>query len=264
MTAIHGHRGCRGLFPENSLPAFEKAIELGVDALEMDLAISKDRKVVVSHEPFMSRRICLDPFGNEIPEADDLKHNLFEMSYAEIKAFDCGLKYHPDYPGQKKIKAYKPLLEEAIEQSKKLNPDIDFNLEIKAKPKYDQKFTPEPDEFVNLVLGVLRKTNSIKNTNLQSFDLRILEQIKRQCPEMKVALLIDRKDSIFEKLKQLNYKPEIISPYFKLLNEQIVRSLKGDGFKIIPWTVNEDEDLQRMIAFQVDGIITDFPNKLTN
>lgn len=262
MIAIHGHRGCRGLYPENTLIAFEKAVELGVDAIEMDLAISLDRKVVVSHEPFMSRRICLDPSGNVIPKSDDLKHNLFKMTYEEIRAFDCGMKFHPDYPDQKKIKAYKPLLVDVIKKTRLLNPNIKFNLEIKSKPKYDDEFTPTPSEFVKLVLGVILETDSVGNTNLQSFDLRVLEQIELQCPEMKVALLIDRDESISKKLKKLSYKPEIISPYFELLDARTVRNYQDEGFEIIPWTVNEDDDLKRMISFSVNGIITDYPDKL--
>lgn len=103
---IQGHRGCRGLLPENSMPAFIRAIELGVHTLELDLAISKDKKVVVSHEPFMSRKICLYASGNEILQSMDMKYNLYEMTYDEIKQFDCGLKFHPDYPNQAKISVH--------------------------------------------------------------------------------------------------------------------------------------------------------------
>lgn len=262
MIAIHGHRGCRGLLPENTIPAFQKAIAIGVDAIEMDLAISKDLQVVVSHEPYMSRRICLDPNGNEIPIQDDMKYNFFRMNYEEIKQFDCGLKYHPDYPDQIKIRTFKPLLSDVIEISKSLNPNIRFNLEIKSKSKYDNLFAPEPKVFVELVLEVINRFGVLKNTNLQSFDLRILKQIKEQSPSIRVALLIDSNEAIQKKLKKLSYKPEVISPYFDLLNNDMVQYLKKDGFTVIPWTVNSSSDLKRMISYNVDGIITDYPDRL--
>lgn len=262
LIAVHGHRGCRGLLPENTIEAFEKAIKLGVDAIEMDLAISKDHKVVVSHEPFMSRRICLDQNGHVIPKKDDMYYNLYAMNYDEIKLFDCGLKAHPDYPDQKNIKAYKPLLDEVIFKAIDLNPNIRFNLEIKAKSKYDGIYTPNPETFVRLVIDVIESCNVSNQTNLQSFDLRILKQIKKQAPNMQIALLVDRDQKVYHKLNKIEFKPEIISPYFKLISKDLVKDLQSKAFRVIPWTVNDISDLNKMLAFQVDGIITDYPNRL--
>ena len=259
---IQGHRGCRGLLPENSVPAFIQAIELGVHTLELDVAVSKDNIVVASHEPFMSRTICLDPNGNEIPFKDDKNYNLYQMTFDEIKQFNCGTKFHSRYPKQEKIKAYKPSLDELIKASKALNPNIKFNIEFKARPEYDGVFTPSPNEFVQLVLEVIDKNKASHKTNLQSFDLRILEEIKAQSPNMKVAILIDRNESISEKLNQLSYKPEILSPYFKLLSKEVVSEYQKEKYQVIPWTVNTVKDMKRMIDFDVDGIITDFPNRL--
>ena len=259
---IQGHRGCRGLLPENSLPAFEKAIDLGVETLELDLAISKDKKVVVSHEPYISRIFCLDTEGNDIPKADDMKYNLYEMTHEEIKQFDCGTKFHERYPQQQKLRAYKPLLDEVFELAETKNSKIKYNIEIKAKSKYDGKFTPTPKEFVSLVLDVVKKYKVEKRTNLQSFDLRILEEIYKQDPEMKVALLIDEDEDVNEKLTKMSYKPEIISPYFKLLNKRMVSKLQGEDYLVIPWTVNDILDMELMVEYQVDAIITDYPDVL--
>jgi len=262
LIAIHGHRGCRGLFPENTIPAFRKAITLGVDAIEMDLAISKDLQVVVTHEPYMSRRICLDPNGDEIPEKDDMQHNLFKMSYEEIAQFDCGLKYRPEFPNQKNIRAQKPMLSEVIKISKAINPDIKFNLEIKSKSKYDHIFTPNPELFTELVLEVIQKNDVLENSNLQSFDLRILEQVKMQSSKMKVAILIDKYENTFEKLSKLSFQPEILSPDFSLIDAKIIDHFHKLDMKIIPWTVNSETDLLQMINLNVDGIITDYPDRL--
>ncbi|OZV69007.1 glycerophosphodiester phosphodiesterase family protein [Winogradskyella aurantia] len=259
---IQGHRGCRGLLPENSLPAFETAIDLGVNTLELDIAITKDKKVVVSHEPFMSRTICYDPSGEEIPEEMDMAYNLFEMTYNDIKAFDCGTKFHPDYPNQKKSSVYKPLLSEVFELVKSKNAKVNFNIEIKSKPSYYGIYTPYPEEYVEIVLEEIRQNDMFNAVNLQSFDLNVLEEIKKQSPEMKVALLVDEGEDINEKLNKLSYKPEIISPFFKLLTSKIVKNYHAEGYTIIPWTVNDVEDMEQVISFKVDGIITDYPNKL--
>lgn len=259
---IQGHRGCRGLLPENSLPAFEKAIDLGVNTLELDIAITKDNEVVVSHEPFMSRTICYNPQGDTIPESMDMKHNLYKMTHEEIKQFDCGSKFHPTYPNQKKVKTYKPLLREVFDLAKSKNSAVKFNIEIKSKPKYYGVYTPHPKAYVKLVLDEVNENNMFNRVNLQSFDLAILEEIKKQAPKMEVALLVDEDETIEAKLSKLSYKPEIVSPYFKLLDSIKVIDLNANAYKVIPWTINKKADMQQMIAYKVDGIITDYPDLL--
>ncbi|WP_452227952.1 glycerophosphodiester phosphodiesterase [Lacinutrix sp. MEBiC02404] len=259
---IQGHRGCRGLLPENTIPAFKKAIVLGVHTLELDVVISKDGKVIVSHEPYMNPAICLDPNGKEIPEVDGEKYNLYALTYEEIKAFDCGSKLHERFPNQEKIKTYKPTLVEVFNASEALSQTIKYNIEIKALPEYDGVFTPKPKAFVKLVLQVIQEHKMLERCNLQSFDIRVLEEIKRQAPEMKVAILVDEDESISKKLKQLSHQPEIISPYYRLLDLETTRKYQDEGFQIIPWTVNTAFEMHEMLRFNVDGIITDYPDVL--
>jgi glycerophosphoryl diester phosphodiesterase len=259
---IQGHRGCRGLFPENSLPAFEKAIDLGVTTLELDLAITKDHKVVVSHEPYMNSVICFDPDGNTIDASMERKYNLYQMTHEEIKQFDCGSKVHSNYPNQKKLKTYKPLLAEVFKLVKSKNSDVRFNIEIKSQPEYYGIYTPQPKAYVKLVLEEIKKHDMLSRANLQSFDLEILEEIDKQDPNMKVALLVDGNETIEDKLKALSFIPEIISPYFKLLTSEKVKDYKALGFEVIPWTINKVTDMKQLIAWNVDGIITDYPDRL--
>lgn len=259
---VQGHRGCRGLLPENSLPAFEKAIELGVHTLELDLAVSKDGIVVVSHEPYMSRIICQKPDGSDITSDEDRLYNLYQLTFEEIQTFNCGTKYHDRFTNQQLIKAVKPSLAQVFGLAEAQNPNIKYNIEIKAQPDYDTIFTPEPAEFVRLVLEQINKYDVFKRTNLQSFDLRILEEVKRQAPTMPVAVLIDGNEVIIEKTNNLSFKPEIISPYFQLLNQKEVKMFQSVGFQVIPWTVNDVSDMRRMIDFGVDAIITDYPDIL--
>lgn len=261
---IQGHRGCRGLLPENSLPAFEKAINLGVNTLELDIAITKDKDVIVTHEPFMSKTICLQPNGEVIPDSLDKAFNLYKMSYDEIKAFDCGTKFHDRFPNQEKMKVHKPLLSEVFELAKTKGSDVKFNIEIKSKPEYYGIYTPEPDEYVSIVLKTIKDHGMFDRSNLQSFDLNIIRQIRTQDAEMKIALLIDEDEDIWGKITQVdNAKlPEIISPYYKLLDSTVVRNLRAEGFQVIPWTINDVTDMQQMIDWTVDGIITDYPDRL--
>lgn len=261
---IQGHRGCRGLLPENTLEAFKKAIDLGVHTLELDVVVSQDLEVVVSHEPYMNHEICLLPNGKEILEEKEQSYNLYKMSFDSIKAFDCGSKIHKRFPHQTKLKTYKPALVEVIEMAFQKKPTIKFNIELKAAPEYDNVFTPAPKEFVAFVLDVLKTTKSLNHTNLQSFDLRILEEIKKQSPKMPVALLVDENEDIWSKMTKMTFLPEIISPYYKLLDAKMVRNLQEENFKVIPWTVNNVEDMKLMRNYKVDGIITDYPNTLIN
>ncbi|WP_257018499.1 glycerophosphodiester phosphodiesterase [Winogradskyella pacifica] len=259
---IQGHRGCRGLLPENSLPAFEKAIDLGVHTLELDIVISKDHKVVVSHEPYMNPIICLNPDGDVLPDNSEKDYNLYHMNYDEIKQFDCGSKFHPTYPQQEKLKTYKPLLSEVFDLVKAKDSDVKFNIEIKSETSYYGVFTPQPKAYVKLVLNEIEKNDMLNRVNLQSFDVVILEEIKKQSPKMEVALLVEDNETIDVKLEELSFKPEIISPYFKLLTAESVKAYQDQGFKVIPWTINATEDMKLMQSWAVDGIITDYPDQL--
>lgn len=257
---VQGHRGCRGLYPENTLPAFQKAIDLGVNTLELDLVVSKDMKVVLSHEPFMNHEIALDVSGNPISEANEKSYNLYTMTYDSIKRYDCGSKPNPKFPKQQKLKAYKPLLEEVIDLAESQNKKIQYNIEIKSLPEWDNVFTPEVSEFVALVLDIIQTKGIANRVTLQSFDVRTLEEIKQVASEMKTSILIDEHESIKDKLKLLSYKPEIISPYFELIDAEIVKNLQSEGFKVIPWTLNKPKEIKSMIDYKVDGIISDYPD----
>ena len=264
MVDIQGHRGCRGVLPENSIIAFEKAIELGVHTLELDVVISKDHQVVVSHEPFMNHEIVYDLDGNPIPESEEKNYNLYQMTYDSIRLYDCGSKPHPRFPMQKKVTVVKPLLADVIAKAETLSQNnINYNIEIKRKPSYDGIYAPRVDEFVRLVVEVVQEYNLGNRVNLQAFDLETLEEIKKQAPNMKLALLVDEYEDMNEKLKQLSFTPEIMSPSYKLLTKEKVEEFQMRyGMKVIPWTVNNVEVMKALIKWNVDGIITDHPDTL--
>ncbi len=259
---VQGHRGYRGLYPENTLIGFEKALALGVHTLELDVVVSKDHKVIVSHEPFMNHEIALDTNSNEISEADEMTFNLYTMTYDSIAMYDCGLKFHPRFPEQNKVAASKPLLTEVIALGEAMNPSVFYNIEIKSQPKYDKVYTPQLSDYVNLVIDIVQEYGIKERTTLQSFDIRALEIIHNQAPKIKTVLLVDENENIASKLEQLSFKPDIISPYFKLLSSKTISKFQNQGFKIIPWTVNNKSDISEMLKYNVDGIISDYPERV--
>lgn len=262
-----GHRGARGLFPENTIPAFKKAIDLGMPVLELDLAVSADSQLVVSHEPWMSAEICLDKNGNEISEEEGKALRLFNMPYTEIKLYDCGTKHHPRFPEQEKMKVAKPLLKDMVTTAeayaKKQGKAAPFyNIEIKSDAAYDGVYSPAVADFIRLTIEEVHTLGITSRTNLQSFDLRALEEIKRQAPDIKVAYLVEKDIDTAAALKQLSYTPDIYSPYHQLVNAKMIDLCHSKSIKVIPWTVNETARMEQLINIGVDGIITDYPNRI--
>ena len=261
---IQGHRGARGLAPENSLPAFIMAAELGVTTLELDLVVSKDNQLVVSHEPFFSSVFCLDTYGNPIPE--DSVINMYELTYEEIKQFDCGSIQNPRFPEQKQINTIKPLLSDVIDsvesysKGKNLSP-LRYNIELKTKKQTDAIFHPSPEIFSDLVFDLVKKKGILNRITIQSFDFRTLQYFKKEYPHVQLALLIENEQSWKTNIDSLGFKPEIYSPYYQLLSQEIVKEIQGTGMKVIPWTVNDFDELNKVLAWEVDGIITDYPDR---
>ncbi len=262
---LQGHRGCRGLLPENTIEGFVKALEIGVNTLELDVVISKDKKVVVSHEPYLSREICLDTAGEEIGMLDQKSYNFYQMDYEEIATYDCGSKEHPRFEGQEKMRTVKPLLSEAIKASEsyvKENglPLVKYNIEIKSDEDGDGEYHPEPGEFVELVVEVLKKEGVLDRINLQSFDLRPLQEARKRYPEIPLALLIEINPNHKGNIEELGFVPEIYSCYYPLVNGYLLDYAAENNMKVIPWTVNDKETMAELIQMGVDGIITDYPD----
>ena len=261
---LQGHRGARGLMPENTIPAMIKALDLGVTTLELDLAITKDGEVVLSHEPFMNPVICLDQAGNEIAKGDH-SFNIFQMTYAEVLAFDCGTKVHPGYPQQVKFFATKPLLKDVFSVAEKYAEDMGYakpryNIEIKSAPAGDGVYHPEVSEFSDMVVSLISEQMGWERVNIQSFDFRVLRYIHETHPEVPLAMLVENASKYEEDLTELGFEPEIYSSYFIALTEEIVKDIQSKGMKVIPWTVNTSEQMQKLLDIGVDGIITDYPN----
>lgn len=266
---IQGHRGCRGLFPENTIPAMLHALELGVTTLEMDAVITKDSMVILSHEPFFNHEIATKPNGDPVKEEEEKGLNIYLMNYADVQKFDIGLLPHPRFPEQEKMAVVKPLLSDVFAAVSKWcaennKPLPFFNIETKSLPGSDNAYHPAPAQFVDLLMQVIHDAGMEKQTNLQSFDFRTLIYARKAWPEVRLAALVEPDDTgtLETHLETLGFVPEIYSPAWELVNEALVQACKQKGMLLIPWTVNDTATATRLKALGVDGLITDYPDRV--
>lgn len=263
---VQGHRGARGLKPENTIPAFITALDSGVTTIELDLAVTKDRQLVVSHEPWMSADICLNAEGEEFAKRDEKGYNIYQMTYEEVKKFDCGSLGNKKFPEQEKMSVSKPLLKDvivAVEDHIKSYTqfEVDYNIEIKSSPDGDEKFHPTPAEFSDMVYSLLDEYLPMNRIIIQSFDFRVLKYWHEKYPHIKLAALVENLKSPEANLKDLGFEPLIYSPEYRLLNQSKVKWLHEKNIKVVPWTVNEIKDMLVLKGMGVDGFITDYPNR---
>ncbi len=262
-----GHRGARGILPENTVPAFLKALEYPVTTLELDLAVSRDSQLVVSHEPWMSHHICRHPDGRPVTEAEEDSLLLFQLSYEEVRQFDCGSRGNARFPEQEAMATGKPTLREVVEavraycEREGREPPA-YNIEIKSRPEWDGERTPTPEVFAQLVLQEIERLGIAGHTCIQSFDVRALQAVHRLDPQITTALLIENPRGVQTNLEALGYTPAIYSPYYKLLAANVVDTIHDLGMRVIPWTVNDPAEMRTLIEMGVDGIITDYPNRI--
>jgi len=253
--------------PENTFPAMKAALDLGVTTLEMDVIITKDKKVVLSHEPFFNHEISTKPDGSYVTEPEEKSLNIYAMNYEEVMKYDVGMRPHPRFPQQKKIKVFKPLLSDLLDSvqnymmnSKRALPY--FNIETKSTPSTDNIYHPEPREFVEMLMTVIVEKGIRDRVIIQSFDFRTLQYLHKKYPSVMTAMLIEDFDErgLNDQLKALGFLPTIYSPEYKMVTEDLVKKCHEQSIRVIPWTVNDKTDIDRLKSLGVDGIISDYPN----
>ncbi|MEN0052047.1 MAG: glycerophosphodiester phosphodiesterase family protein [Mucilaginibacter sp.] len=293
---VQGHRGGMGLMPENTIASMINGVKVGAKTLELDVVISKDGKVVVSHDPYMSADIMLKPDGSEITREEQMKMPLYSMTYDSIARFDAGTKPHPHFPEQARLKTYKPLLTALIDsvetyvKKNKLKP-VYYNIETKCSPTGDGVYNPAPQEFVDKMMAVLRSKKLGKRLTIQSFDVRTLQILHKTDPKVKLSLLVfgkmdpsvelkkvgltaeDEKrikaaiaaygqGGIDADLKKLGFTPDVYSPYFTSVDKEMVEKAHALKMEVLPWTVDEVKDMKALGDLGVDGIISNYPDRL--
>ena len=247
---VHGHRGARGVLPENTLPAFEYAIKAGVDVLEMDLAVTKDDVIVISHDPTLLPAICTGPKPDAV---------IRELTLAELRKYDCGTLKNPRFPRQKPVPGTRvPTLDEVLTMGGPSK--VEFNIETKIfrdKPQY----TPSPEEFARLVLAQIRKHHVESRVILQSFDFRTLHAMHKLAPEIRLSALYEGAPRDFVKIAR-EAGAQIVSPLYSLVTKEQVAAAHAAGLQVVPWTANTPADWDKLIAAGVDAIISDYPADL--
>ena len=258
---VHGHRGARARRPENTLPAFEYAIDVGVQYLELDLAVTKDNVLVVSHDPHISKVICLDPKSQPI-QTEPLIHTL---TLAQVKKYDCGTLKNPRFLNQQPVPGTRiPTLREVFQLVKKSKKPaaakLRFNIETKIFADHPE-YTVTPEKFAELLIKELKSQGMTKRTVIESFDYRVFPEIRKLETSVEIsALSEDPKEDLVETAKKL--KADYISPEQHMLNAENIKALHNLGVKLAPWTVNDPQDWRRLIDWGVDSIITDDPAEL--
>jgi glycerophosphoryl diester phosphodiesterase len=248
---VHGHRGARARRPENTIPAFEYAIGQGVDALEMDMAVTKDNVIVLSHDPVLHSPICTGP-GNDVA--------IHSITLAELRAWDCGAQRNRKYPLQQPVPHTRmPTLDEALDLAPRGR--FDYNIETKSFPDKPE-LTPPPAEFARMVLEAIRRHRLEGRVILQSFDFRTLAAMRKLAPEIRLAALTENDRRPFAEISRDAANAEIVSPEFKLVTREKVAAAHRAGLQVVPWTANTPAQWDKLIAAGVDAIISDDPGEL--
>ncbi|MEO8657685.1 MAG: glycerophosphodiester phosphodiesterase [Bryobacteraceae bacterium] len=247
---VHGHRGARAMRPENTIPAFEYAIEAGVDVLELDMAVTKDNVLVVSHDPRLTSQICRGPVGSNV---------IRELTLEQLKQWDCGTLKNPGFPKQQPVPGTTvPTLDEVFDLGAKGT--FEFNIETKIfadKPE----LTPPPAEFAQLVVDAIRRHKLEKRVMVQSFDFRTLQEVKKIAPEIRLSALYAVGFKNFVSIGK-EAGATIVSPHYMLVTKGRVDAAHAAGLQVVPWTANTPKDWDKLVDAGVDAIISDDPAEL--
>lgn len=244
---VHEHRGARAARPENTLPAFEYAIKAGVDVLELDLAVTKDNVLVVSHDPLINADLCTGPATGRA---------IHELTLAEVREHDCGAKQNKGFATQQTVPGSRiPTFEEVLALASKGK--FEFNVETKIFPD-KPALSPPPEEFARLVFDAIHRHSLDARVIVQSFDFRTLHAMKKIAPHIRRSALFAMTTRDFVTIAK-EADATIVSPYYLLVTEDRVKAAHAAGLQVIPWTVNGPTNWKRMIDDQVDGIISDDP-----
>ena len=260
---FEAHRGGRGLMPENTIGAMLHAMDFSkTTTLEMDLAITKDLQVVVSHDPVLNRIITSTPKGTALVE----DRVIYQMHYDEVSKFDVGLRPNLRFPRKKSIAANIPLfasLVDSVEQkSKQLKKSFWYNIEIKSIDGKDGIEHPDPNTFVDLVMKIVKEKHIENRVVIQSFDIRPLKVLHEKYPNIPLSYLVEGKQSkdIKSNIDALGFIPFIYSSEYSFLDKEMVQYCHSQNMKVIPWTVNTKVEIQQLIDMNVDGYISDYPD----
>ncbi len=265
---VHAHRGGMALYPENTIPAMKNAVDLGVPVLELDLHVSKDSQVIVSHDAFFNSVKALTPEGNVILKQKEREYKYFSMTYDSIRKYDVGSHPNPAFPDRKNVKTIVPLVSDLIDSVETYarrsgKAPLSYNIEIKSDPAKDGIFSPDYKTFADLCMKVLLGKNLGERLLLQCFDVRTLNYVHQKYPSVRLSYLVEDSNATFEELMaRLNFVPQVYSPEHDMLTKEVVRKIHVKGMQIAPWTVDKKKEVLRLKKLGVDAIITNRPDSV--
>jgi glycerophosphoryl diester phosphodiesterase len=258
---LQGHRGTRGLRPENTLPAFAKALEIGVDTLELDTNVTRDGVIVVMHDRRLNPDVARGPDGRWVSPPGPAIH---QLTYAELSRYDVGrlrpgTDYAKEFPDQRAIDGtHAPRLSDVFALVRAQGDRrVRFNIETKISPKAPDE-SPPPEEFARRLIDEIRAAGMQRRSTIESFDWRTLAAVQRIAPEIPAVYLTYKMDDAVAKVKDAGGK--IWSPFYKDVDEAKIREAHAAGIEVVVWTVNDPADMKRMVEWGVDGLITDRPD----
>ncbi|GBF51389.1 glycerophosphodiester phosphodiesterase [Leptospira ryugenii] len=272
---LQGHRGARGLKPENTWPAFEEAISQNMVTLELDTVLTKDKRIVIHHDSETNPVICVNPDGSEIQRI-----SLYELTLSDLQKLDCGSKKNPAFPKQTPVPGTKLLsieefFQKMAEIEKKKKQKYLFNIETKF-PDKEMVEDSIVEEHTLLLVSAIEKAKVADRSTIQSFDLRTLPYVQKKNSKIRTSALFaptyfqgflmtigfgnGYRDTILDKAKGI--KANIISPYFLYVTPSFVETAHASQIEVIPWTVNSIKEMKRLESCGVDGIISDYPDML--
>ena len=270
VVDAQAHRSGMGLMPENSLPAVKNALDLGANTLEMDLCVTKDGKVVLSHDPCFEPRYTTKPDGTEMQRGERVY--LYHLTYDEIAKYDVGMRYTQSWPEKACVPAVKPLLKDVITFAETYTKEngltpVKYNIEIKSdytcRNGVEGQDWPEYKEFVDICATEIASYNLGDRLIVQSFDDRALNYLHENYPEFTLSYLIRDHDVDFDKfMSLLNFQPEWLSPPHQNVTAEFLAETRARGMKLVTWTVDNTQSIKRLMDLKVDGIISNHPDSL--
>lgn len=257
QPGFYGHRGCRGVYPENSLVGFRFASALNIAGIELDVVVNKEKKLVVSHEAFFRKKICKNK------KYKGKKNNLYHLNQDEIAQIDCGCKGNNLFRKQNKISTTKPLFSEFVQK-------VDLKakqilMEVKSFPSNYEKSQPLPGDFADIVVKEIEDSKIKNQIIVMSFDSKFLNSIHTKDSTIRCILLTyfpAKKSNYF--LKELHFKPFGLGLFHRTLSPSLVKDIKKQEIKVYTWTVNNKRKVKKLIRIGVDAIITDYPDRFNH
>jgi glycerophosphoryl diester phosphodiesterase len=242
---VHGHRGARAARPENTMAAFEYAVAAGADWIELDVNVTRDDVLVVTHDPLFNPVVCSGGQAGATPV-------IRELALEEVRGWDCGTLRHPNFPRQQSVPGARiPTLDEVLALGARVN------VEVKSYPRFPQ-YAPPPAQYAGMVVDALRRHGAERRAMVQSFDFRILQEVRALEPELPRAALWERGREDFVSVAR-EAGAMTVSAQHTLVTPEKVQAAQRKGIGVLAWTVNGRSNWERLLRAGVDGIITDDP-----